>query len=385
AGLFSAVNTAFIVPSLTNLSAGPADQTNYLIQLLLINGINKDLTPAELTVSNFVPSQAAVRQNSLFIASLGCSLLAAAGAVLAKQWLQYYERTGQTGPIRDQGMERTKKFLGAKTWGLVHVVESLPALLLISLGLFAAALVDYLFGVHRSVAFVFLAFVAAGTLVLLFTVLVGAIYETCPFQTSFSDPIRNVYLAGSKLPKDAKEIFEDPHIRFRTAIRGWGRILVDSRREIGGWFHETWERILRRELEVVSDITWVVSQPIVFSITTGFTWIHAKLQQILVWGKGGLEIEDEEWISARSAIWMAETAPKRENVMIIAQNLPLVSRRESLQIIAQSKAFPLIIYWLRSSLLALRGEHLRDFDVLIHDAVTMAGAVAHIVLADHRS
>ncbi|KAG8875560.1 hypothetical protein FRB97_005002, partial [Tulasnella sp. 331] len=117
AGLFSAINTAFIIPSLANLGPGPADQTNFLIQLLLINGTNPNFTKADFVVSPaFTPPITAVRQNAFFIASLGCSLLAAAGAVIAKQWLQYYQRAGQTGSIREQGMERTKKFIGAKTW-----------------------------------------------------------------------------------------------------------------------------------------------------------------------------------------------------------------------------------------------------------------------------
>ncbi|KAG8871145.1 hypothetical protein FRB97_008967, partial [Tulasnella sp. 331] len=375
AGLFSAVNTAFIVPSLNNLSAGPADQTNYLIQLLLINGTNKDFTPTELLVSPFVPSQAAVRQNSFFIASLGCSLLAAAGAVLAKQWLQYYERTGQTGPIRHQGMERTKKFIGAQTWGLVRVVQSLPGLLLISLGLFATALVDYLWGVHHSVAMVFVAFGAVGTLVFVFTILVGAIYEACTFQTSFSRPLRSLYHASQKLPKDAKEILEDPHIRVRTAINRYRPV----RQNIRSCLRLTWQRVCRGDAEVVSDIVWVVAQPVVFPIATVFTWTRTKLRKILAWWKEGLKVEEEEWLGARSAIWMAETAPELNNILTIAQNLPLASHRESLQLIVESQAFRCILYWLCTSLLKLRGKHRRDPDV--ENAVTLARAVAHIVLA----
>lgn len=59
---------------------------------------NHTLTPTDL-VPTFAPARAAVRQNCTFFASLCCSLLAAAGAVLAKQWLQEYERTGQTGMV----------------------------------------------------------------------------------------------------------------------------------------------------------------------------------------------------------------------------------------------------------------------------------------------
>ncbi|KAG8883435.1 hypothetical protein FRB98_003131 [Tulasnella sp. 332] len=380
AGLFSATNTAFIVPSLNNLGAGPADQTNHLIQLLLVNGTNKDFTPAELTVSPFVPSRAAVRQNSLFIASLGCSLLAAAGAVLAKQWLQYYKRAGTTGPIRDQGMKRTKKFIGAEKWGLVHVVESLPGLLLVSVALFVAALVDYLWEVHRSVAIIFLAFGAPGTFAFMLTVLLGAVDETCPFQTSFSSPLRSLILTGRGLFKYAKEIRQDPHLSVRTAIVSWGRILGQFRWETGRWLSRTWARILRKELQVVSDILWVASQPVIFPIATGFTWIYTGLRQVLVWGKDGLEVDEEEWISAHSAVWMAEATPELDNMIMIAQNLPLARRLESLELISRSQAFPGLLHWFRLSLLALREHHRKDSN--LENAITLAGAIAHIVLAD---
>ncbi|KAG8880615.1 hypothetical protein FRB97_000663 [Tulasnella sp. 331] len=119
AGLFSAINTAFIVVALTALSANPADETNHLLRLLVL--------------------------------TLCCSLLTA-GAVLAKQWLQLYERAGQTGPIDQQALRRTEKFAGAEKWGLHPVVETLATLLLVSLALFFIALTDYLWTVEKKVA-----------------------------------------------------------------------------------------------------------------------------------------------------------------------------------------------------------------------------------------
>ncbi|KAG8982496.1 hypothetical protein FRB94_009361 [Tulasnella sp. JGI-2019a] len=150
AGLFSAVDTAFIVVAQNALSAPSADQTNHLLWLLLTNGTNPALTINELNPPPFTPSRGAVRQNRFFFASLCFSLLAAAGAVVAKQWLQYYQRTGKTGTVRKQGMRRTKKFEGAEAWGLAHTVEALPALILISLAFFSAALVDYLWALSDS-------------------------------------------------------------------------------------------------------------------------------------------------------------------------------------------------------------------------------------------
>lgn len=123
------------------LSPGPSDQTNELLQLIFLLLSNNTLPPGQAS-SPFTPAPGAVRQNCFLFASLFSSLIAAAGAVLAKQWLAYYERTGQTGPLDEQGLRRTKKYLGAERWRLRHVVETLPTLILLSLGLFCTAMAD---------------------------------------------------------------------------------------------------------------------------------------------------------------------------------------------------------------------------------------------------
>lgn len=82
--------------TLAGLSPAPSDETNALLRYL-IRSENHTLTASDLNPP-FVPAPGIVRQNCFFFASLFSSLLAAAGAVLAKQWLANYERTGQTGP-----------------------------------------------------------------------------------------------------------------------------------------------------------------------------------------------------------------------------------------------------------------------------------------------
>ncbi|KAG8870812.1 hypothetical protein FRB97_009337, partial [Tulasnella sp. 331] len=219
--------------------------------------------------------------------------------------------------------------------------------------------------------------VAAGTLAILFTIIVGAMYEACPFQSSFSNPLRNLYLASSKLPKDAKEILGDPRIRtrVRTAIAKMLRDLIPN---IRTWLRETRVRI--REEQAWWVIALIATKPVAYPITAGLKRLQTKLQQIIVWSKEGWKVEEEEWICAHSATWMAETAPELVNIITVAKNLPLVTHQESLRFISRSKAFPWILYWLRSSLLALRDEHRTTDNV--DNAVTMASAVAHIVLAD---
>ena len=81
---------------------------------ILVLGANSSMLNQNDINPPFTPAPGAVRQNCFFVASLFNSLIAAAGAVLAKQWLAYYERTGQTGPVEEQGLRRTEKYLGAE-------------------------------------------------------------------------------------------------------------------------------------------------------------------------------------------------------------------------------------------------------------------------------
>ncbi|KAG9010743.1 hypothetical protein FRB94_010021 [Tulasnella sp. JGI-2019a] len=116
------------------------------------------------------------------------SLLATVSAVLEKQWLQTYEPTGQTGAMEQQAIKGTEKFVGAEKWGLQPVMETLAALLLVSLALFLAVLVlvNYLWTINETVVIIVLAFAAAGGLLYVLMVVFAAIFSTCPFQTGSS-------------------------------------------------------------------------------------------------------------------------------------------------------------------------------------------------------
>lgn len=174
------------------LSPNPIDQTNTLLVLLLMGANNGTLTSRDLNPP-FTPPPGIVRQNCFFFASLFASLLAAAGAVLAKQWLANYERTGQTGPLDEQGLRRTAKYRGAEKWRLQHVVEGLPTLILVSLGLFFAAITDYIWSINHEVASIVLALSLLGTLSYIAMLLAAAIYPQCPYQTAPSTALVSIY------------------------------------------------------------------------------------------------------------------------------------------------------------------------------------------------
>lgn len=168
---------------MSSLTPDSSDRTNQLLLLLIMGANNSTLTPADINPS-FTPAAGVVRQNCFFFASLFASLLAAAGAVLAKQWLANYERTGQTGTLEEQGLRRTIKFRGAEKWYLQQVVEVLPTLVLLSLGLFFVAITDFLCSVNIEVAAIAWTLSIFGTLCYAVMLIVAAVYPDCPYQTA---------------------------------------------------------------------------------------------------------------------------------------------------------------------------------------------------------
>ncbi|KAG9026561.1 hypothetical protein FRB95_008704 [Tulasnella sp. JGI-2019a] len=367
AGLFSGVNTAFIIVVLGALSANPLDQTNHLLQLLVMNVNNSTLSPNDLTPV-FVPETGTVRQNCTFFASLCCSLLAAAGAMLAKQWLQEYARTGQIGSVEDQVRRRADKFRGAQQWQLRLVVEALPNLLLISLGLFFIGLVDYLWMIDRTVALVVLVFAGVGVVFYGLTVLVGVVYTASPFQTAVSIAIRNLHnvIYSEALLKSRTKPYTiwDPAMEsFQIGVEKLGVCMTDMAFDFKSPMDS--KELLFDSLKAFVWLAWIIVSPIIIQIPC-----------LLIWP---IQVSDIDELDASSVIWMTETAPDHRYLFIVAQNIPLITNINAMQLIARSPAFTLILSKFTETFLA--AQH-NDTDANVTDAVTMARAVACVLLAD---
>ncbi|KIO18154.1 hypothetical protein M407DRAFT_84237, partial [Tulasnella calospora MUT 4182] len=151
AALFSAINTTFISITMPGLSPDPLTEPTALLRLLVMRADNNTLVPADFSPP-FTPSSNSIIVNCLLYASLSCSLLAAVGAMMAKEWLQDFDRSGQTGPLEEQGRFRQRKFDGVRQWHLESIIRSLPNVLLLSVILFFAGICLFLFPVDRAVA-----------------------------------------------------------------------------------------------------------------------------------------------------------------------------------------------------------------------------------------
>ncbi|KAG8928786.1 hypothetical protein FRC03_001144 [Tulasnella sp. 419] len=181
AGLFSAINTAFIIESYQGLQPDPAEITNILLRTLIIHR-SDNITLSDEDLNPGSPNSSAVSVNSIFFASLSYSLTAAFGAVTAKQWLTAYSNKGSTKALHEKCRDRQMKFAGLETWHLRFIMDILPMLLQLSLLLFLVGLVQFLWALEKRVAMVQLVLSAAGVVIYGVSVLLGVVYPNSPFQ-----------------------------------------------------------------------------------------------------------------------------------------------------------------------------------------------------------
>ncbi|KAG8933709.1 hypothetical protein FRC02_011315 [Tulasnella sp. 418] len=192
AALFSAINTAFIVESYRGLQPDPSENTTRLLSLLLIHR-NDNIEFSEASLASLLASQAspsATPVNSIFFASLSCSLMAAFGAMLAKQWLTEYATSGRMLPLHTQGRRRQERYTGLVQWRFWILMELLPMLLQLSLLLFLIGVIYFLWSSSHAVALVVLGLTVLGLGVYTITIIVAIMDPMAPFQTPISNALR---------------------------------------------------------------------------------------------------------------------------------------------------------------------------------------------------
>ncbi|KAG9032629.1 hypothetical protein FRB95_001139 [Tulasnella sp. JGI-2019a] len=362
AGLFSAVNTAFIVLTLASLSAPPSYRTEALLILIVMQVGNSTLTPNDLNPS-FSPTRAAIRQNCTFFASLCASILAAAGAMLAKQWLQSYQRTGQTGSHQKQALLRTQKWMGAESWRLRPVIEALPTLLLISLALFFAALCDLLWSTSQSVAIVVIVFTVVGAVFYGFTVIAAAVHAFCPYQTAMSRIIRELSLG---LLASKSSLWSNITRRLQTCCPSITKMV----KRIDMTTHQLWKSVRGENTAKLCHNAWMLLGGDLLQrwiMQTGSKLYHEETANT------GADI-----ICAYSILWMLENATEEEDILSCAEHIPTLTTLSSTLIVSQSPLFSTLV---RRFDAAVTGIH-NAIEGSEQSALVFGKAVMHVVVAD---
>jgi hypothetical protein len=188
-GLFSATVAAFLIENYQNLSPNPGDTTNALLTQIsqqLVNISNN--TPLTSIVAQgsqpFKPTPSTDRINVLWFLSLVLSLNCALSATLMQQWARRYQEFAQRrNSIHKRGSMRAYIFNGINRFRMARAVSTMPMLLHISVFLFFAGLVDFLFPTHSTIAYVTL-----GVFAVTYTILtvLPTIYHDCPYGTPLS-------------------------------------------------------------------------------------------------------------------------------------------------------------------------------------------------------
>ncbi|KAI0264163.1 hypothetical protein BC834DRAFT_273896 [Gloeopeniophorella convolvens] len=194
-GLFSAIVGAFVLVSYQQLFPDSTATTN-----TLLSQVSQQLAalstgapaPAALNASEiesgFRPTNAAIRVNILWFFSLSLSLYNALMATLMQQWTRKYLQSVINRPYAPAKRARIRAFFaeGIERFQFITAVEALPVFLHIAVLLFFVGLIDFLFNVHHTVAWVELAAFAEGLAGYFGIAFMPLIWADTPYHTQLT-------------------------------------------------------------------------------------------------------------------------------------------------------------------------------------------------------
>lgn len=168
----------------------------------IANGTHTPYTPA-----NFHADPTDVIVNCLFYASLSASLVAALASVVALQWVANYDAVitrGGSSP-KDRAKRRQFRYAGVISWRMSEIIATLPLLLYLSVILFFAGLIVWMWNINRAVGAVITTGAIVAVLFYSTSTLIAVVFVSSPFQTPLSKWIYSLsYLPFSSLYRLAR-------------------------------------------------------------------------------------------------------------------------------------------------------------------------------------
>ncbi|TFY69253.1 hypothetical protein EVJ58_g519 [Rhodofomes roseus] len=154
ATLFSAVITAFVVLSYSSLRPDLLQQIAASLNASqTVQSVQASTKPVPDSSTTFIPEAYAIRVNTFWFASLVISVSVAFLTILAKQWMTNFD--GDLHPsVEGRGRQLQYRYDNARAWSLTSSLKCLPILLHVSLMLFYAGLIDFLWETNSTVALV---------------------------------------------------------------------------------------------------------------------------------------------------------------------------------------------------------------------------------------
>jgi hypothetical protein len=192
AALFSAVVTTFVVQAATALQLDYAQVSASIaleqlaIQRAIATGSPiPDPLPSTLNMDSSTTSTSDRLVNGLWFTSLAFSLATTLAAMLVKQWIQEYV-TPVSGTPQAQARVRQYRFLGFEEWNVPEIIGFLPYLLHLSLLLFLAGLVVFLFSLDLVASSIVAVITISSYSLYLVVNLLPVFSSQCPYKTPFS-------------------------------------------------------------------------------------------------------------------------------------------------------------------------------------------------------
>jgi hypothetical protein len=190
-GLFSSVIATFLSLSYNELSPTPGNITNALLVQISQQLVNNSQSAAPVTlngISQFTPSGSAIRVNLTWFLSLVLSLVAALNATLFQQWSRrYLELTRHRVAPHKRARTRAYMHHGIESFRMSRAVKAMPMLLHLSIFLFFAGLIDFLWNTNTFIGFWIFGVISAFTVFYFALTLSPSIYLNCPYSTPLSE------------------------------------------------------------------------------------------------------------------------------------------------------------------------------------------------------
>ncbi|KAH9031971.1 hypothetical protein EDB84DRAFT_154821 [Lactarius hengduanensis] len=191
-GLFSGVIATFLSISYYDLFPNSTDTTNALlaqISLQLVNISNDVPSLNDVTIgTGFTPSAATIRVNVIWFLSLVLSIVSAINATLFQQWSRrYLEITRRRVAPHRRARTRAYMFDGIASFKMSRVVKAMPMLLHLSIFLFFAGLIDFLWNANSTIGHWILGFISVFTFAYLAMTVLPNLYLNCPYSTPLSE------------------------------------------------------------------------------------------------------------------------------------------------------------------------------------------------------
>ncbi|KAH8982743.1 hypothetical protein EDB86DRAFT_2969565 [Lactarius hatsudake] len=197
-GLFSGVISTFLSMSYNDLFPNLTYTTNALLAQVSqqIVDISKGLPPQSdptlvPTLVNdlvFTPPPSAIRVNIIWFLSLVLSIVSALNATLFQQWARrYLEVTRRREAPHKRARTRAYMFDGVKSFKMSRAVKAMPMLLHLSIFLFFAGLIDFLWNTNSTVGHWVLGFILAFAFAYFALTVLPNLYLDCPYSTPLSE------------------------------------------------------------------------------------------------------------------------------------------------------------------------------------------------------